>query len=240
MHHLPNAGDWDIVKGLSLTENIQLLLCEWKSREKTQVSGVGFSTALLKSQSFLFFRLSVLDIGAGSGGWGRGRARQPLLTVTSGTSWKLHCVHLFCHRVCFFKQFDILSRQQPGKFAFQMQLLWVPVSTWSIFAPFPSGGLDPHTWLTAAAGCAMQPPLSVSPHECQILSSADSPSQPGCWWLKIPLGVKHLSSSPYQVSCHVLLLMLKHNFSSLLFLKVENSNLLQEMSPTLEMLIVCF
>ena len=55
MHHLPNAEDWDIVKGLSLTENIQLLLCEWKSRGKNPVSGVGFSTALLKSQSFLLF-----------------------------------------------------------------------------------------------------------------------------------------------------------------------------------------
>lgn len=239
MHHLPNAGDWDIVKGSSLTENIQLLLCEWKSREKTQSVELVFQQLCLSLRvSFSFaslFWISGQDLG-----WGRGRARQPLLTVTLGTSRKLRCVPLFCHRVCFFKQFDLSSRRQSGKFAFQMQLLWVPVSTWSIFAPFPSGGPDPHTWLTAAAGCALQPPLGVSPHECQILSSADSPSQPGCWWLKIPLGGKHLSSSPYRVSCHVLLLMLKHHFSSLLFLKVENSNLLQEMSPTLEMLIVCF
>ena len=78
------------------------------------------------------------------------------------------------------------------------------------------------------------------PHGCQILSSANSPSQPGWSCVKTRLGVKRLFSSPYQVSCPVLLLMLKLNFGSLLFLKVENSNLLQEMSPTLEILILCF
>lgn len=216
MHHLPNAGDWDIVKGLSLTGNIQLLLCEWKSREKTQSVELVFRQLCAKSPEFPFLSPLCFGYRGQDLGWGRGRARQPLLTVTLGTSRKLRCVPLFCHRVCFFKQFDLSSRRRSGKFAFQMQLLWVPVSTWSIFAPFPSGGPDPHTWLTAAAGCALQPPLGVSPHECQILSSADSPSQPGCWWLN-STRVKHLSSSPYRVSCHVLLLMLKHHFSSLLF-----------------------
>lgn len=157
-----------------------------------------------------------------------------------GTSWKLHCMHLWGHGVCFLKQFDILSRQQPGKFAFQMQLLWVPVSTWSISAPFASGGPNSHTWLTTLAGCAMQSPIRVSPRECQILSSADSPSQPGWWCLKTLLKVKHLFSSPYQVSCQILPLMLKHNFHFLPFVNMENSNLLQEMSPTLEKLILCF
>ena len=69
-YHLPNAEDWDIVKGLSLTENIQLLLHKWKSREKNPVSGVGFSTALLKSRSFLLICSYFLGIGAVFGGWG--------------------------------------------------------------------------------------------------------------------------------------------------------------------------
>lgn len=126
-------------------------------------------------------------------------------------------MHLLGHSACFLKQFDILSRQQPGKFAFQMQLLRVPVSTWSISAPFASGGPNSHTWLTALAGCTTQSPIRVSPHECQILSSADTPSQPGWWWLKTRLEVKHLFSSPYLISCQILLLMLKHNFSFLPF-----------------------
>lgn len=72
MHHLPNAGDWDIVKGLSLTENIQLLLCEWKSREKTQSVELVFQQlcwSLRVSFSFAsLFWISGQDLGAGGEG----------------------------------------------------------------------------------------------------------------------------------------------------------------------------
>lgn len=66
-------------------------------------------------------------------------------------------MYLLCHSVCFFKQFDILSRQQPGKFAFQMQFLWAPISMWSISAPFSNCGQIqmprwPH-WLSLQCDC---------------------------------------------------------------------------------------
>ena len=122
-----------------------------------------FFNSFTKVSKFPFICFSFLDTGAEFGGWGRGGLCQLLHAVMLGTSWKLHCMHLLCHSVCFFKQFDILSRQQPGKFAFQMQLLWLPVSTWSIFAPFSNGGPNSHTWLTALAGCAVRSPIRASP-----------------------------------------------------------------------------
>lgn len=65
--HLPHVRGCDVwkqVKRLSLTETIQLFLYEWKSRENL-ASGIGFSTTLCKSYSFLFFWLLGQYLGLG-------------------------------------------------------------------------------------------------------------------------------------------------------------------------------
>lgn len=106
--------------------------------------GIDFSTTLCKTQSFIvFFWLLRHYLGSG---WGLGLLCQLQHAVLWGTSWKLHCMDLLCHRVCFFKQFDILSRQQPGKFAFQMQFLWAPISMWPISAPCSNYGPNQNTF----------------------------------------------------------------------------------------------
>lgn len=163
--HLPYVGGWAIWKKVESNRDIRLLVYEWKSRENL-AGGIDFWTTLYKSQSsVVFFWLLGQYLGVG---WGIGLLRQLLHAVLLGTSWKLHCMDLLCQSVCFFKQFDILSRQQPGKFTFQMQFLWVPISMWPISAPCSNCGPNQSTLLTTVAVFAVQLPIRLSSGECQI------------------------------------------------------------------------
>lgn len=155
------------------------------------------------------------------GGWGGGPRCQVLHAVLLGTSWKPHCMCLLCHGVCFFKQFDILSRQQPGKFAFQMQYLWAPISMWSISAPFSNHEPDPNTSPSTLAVFAVQLPIRVSPWEYKPTFLQTHLAR-----LRTQPTIKH-----HLFSYGILLLMPKQHLSSLFtFLNMKNLNLLQEIS----------
>lgn len=132
MHYLTKCRRLGYCKRVEFNREYSVITVWMEEQGKKSSQWSWFFNSFTKVSKFPFICFSFLDTGAEFGGWGRGGLCQLLHAVMLGTSWKLHCMHLLCHSVCFFKQFDILSRQQPGKFAFQMQLLWLPVSTWSV------------------------------------------------------------------------------------------------------------
>lgn len=161
---LPDIGGWDIRSKAEGTRRISHYYCV-KGIGRVQIQAMEWVLQLLYWSLKFSFSSPPLGRWDSTGGWGGAPRCQALHAVVLGTSWKPHCMCLLRHGVCFFKQFDILSRQQAGKFAFQMQYLWAPVSMWSTSAPFSNQGPDPDPSLSTLAIFAVQLPIRLSPRE---------------------------------------------------------------------------
>ena len=85
MHTYPMQETGTLKKRLSFTENIQLLLCEWESREQIQPVELVFQQLYLSLEVSFSFS-SFFGYGAVFGGWGISTLCQLLHALLLGTS----------------------------------------------------------------------------------------------------------------------------------------------------------